>query len=255
MLIVNDVQPNQAWPRVREIGPDQLAVSGHATRLTAWLIIRVIANLVTLLFGLWLIAAAFVALFVGLHESLGPGHPVSMVIESMVDLRWMMRRVFHDWLPWLGQVLFYNPLSRIDWHLLVLGIVFYRLRPAVSYGIASVLSRLLRPVIGRRFKITFTPDTVVIQRHLRSLRLHRNDLDGEGVTFRVMERVPQPGLMGWLYRIGWLRPSADLELPIVAAVCGRRVISIAMPPHSSEAHRIVESLLIALNQSRNETYS
>lgn len=249
-MLTAEVHPADAWPRVRALDPDRCVVQGHATRVLVWLALRHTARIGTGVLGLWILGAALVGSFAELYESLRPSNPLAIAMAWMIELRWVMHRLMTQWLPGLGEALWYNPRSPVDWHLLVVMILYWRLRPVLAYALATWCSHGLRPLLGRRFKLSFSPEAVVIHRRLRSLRLSRLDHTIEAVTFRVVDRSHLPGLLGWLNRMGWLRPTPDTPCPVVMAVCGRRMIPIATPPYITEAHAIVESCLLALHQTR-----
>ena len=245
-----DVKPLNAWPKVRQISPGVYQVKGHCTRVFVWLLTRRCAAFIVLVACFWLLGAALLPALVGLYESLGHGHPVGWVIGTMIELRLLLRELLTQRFPGVGRAIYYSGQNRIDWHLLGVFIIAYRVRGFISYGLAHVLGLVINPILGRGFKITFTHDTVVIHRRLRSLRIIRaGSLDG-GVTFRVTGPEYQTGILGYLLRIGLLKRGGECDYPVVMALVGLRQIKLATPPRLPEAERVVQSFQLALNHTR-----
>lgn len=245
-----EVNPHTAWPRVRTLKEGTVRVAGRATRTGWWLVLRWATHLAVSVFCLWLLAAALLPVFVPFYEEMRLDHPAVPIIRSLIDLRLFLRELLMVRFPSVGELIRYDLSLGTDFHLILLFILLSRMRSMPAYILTQVVAMLTRPIMGKRFKLTFTPDAVVIHRHVRSLKLNRHELGDEGVTFRVETPQRLPGLLSWMSRIGWLGPSPDLDCPLVVAVCGRRVIPIAAPPHMPEAQRIVESFHIAMNQTR-----
>ncbi len=241
--------PYDAWPRVRRVKPGVFRVQGRLVPIPTWLVVRRLSAVAAYLLCLWLLGAAMLPALEGLPRSLGPGHPVSAAVGTMIDFRLLLRELLTERFPEAGRAIYYSGQSPYDWHVLALFVLAFRGRKLVGYTVCVVLVAVLWPLLARGFKITFTRDWVVLHGWLRPRKLRRGGPAGD-VTFRTAGAQYQTGLVGRLLRAGCLKPGGESDYSVVHALAAHRPIRVIAPRLLMDAERIVQSCHLAMNATR-----
>jgi|MDTC01.1.fsa_nt_gb hypothetical protein len=250
-MLTASSNPLNQWPKVRRVKPGMLRVKGWCISPGQWLVMRGIAFVIVTVLISSVLAAAAMPWLVGIFARWGQGNPVSIWIFMLMDLRWWLRQVFTEDFPALGEAIWYTGTNPFDWHLLSIGIVMIWTRRFLRYGIAASLGLIISPIFGSKFKVSFTRDTVIIHRWLRSLKLYRHASTGGEVSFRSTGPEYQTGLWRLLMRLELMRPSQENEFAQVMVITGLRPIRLVTSRTQLVAEKIVQSMQLAMQHSRN----
>jgi len=171
--------------------------------------------------------------------------------DGLIGLRFGLGELLTVDYPAVGRAMYYQANQPYDWHLLIAAVVACRAKRLVAHAMAWGLSVLLFPLIAKSFKVTFTRDAVTVHRWFRSRRLVRNTPAGVAVSFRVADTVQQRGLLGGLMRLGFVKVREGSGYAQVLAIAGLRPLRVASPRRVIDAERVVQSLQLAMQYSRN----
>lgn len=252
-MLAGSMNPLKQWPRIKRAKPGVLRVKGRYISTGQWFILRMVAIVVVMLLVTSALAAALLPWVAILDTYVSDTNPISWWINLITDFRLWLRTTLTEDYPAVGKAIWYSGTNPFDWHLLVVWLVLIMLRRPLRYGIAASLATLLQPFLGRKFKVSFTRETITIHQWLglRSQKLNRHTATGGEAAFRIAPPQYQGGVIRWLMLIRVLQPSQDNELILVQAVAGLRPIKIATPRKMLDAEKIVQSLSLALKLSRD----
>jgi len=252
-MLGDSVNPLTQWPRIRRLKPGRLRVQGRCISSGQWFILRAIGSLTVLLLLISVLAAAMLPWTVVVGGYLSDTNPISGWIGLLSNFRGWLRSTLTEDFPAVGQALFYTGTNPFDWHLLGVWLALFWLRRPMGFTVASGLAKLLGPLLGRGFSVSFTREAVIIHRWLGlgSKTLRRHMAVGGEVTFRAAPPQYQGGTLRWLMLLRLLQPGQDNELVLVQAVAGLRPVTIATPRKMLDAEKIVQSMQLAMQHSRN----
>ena len=245
------VNPLDQWPKVRRVKPGILQVKGRCITTGQWLLLRFIAALIAAMLLTSVLCAALLHWVGPLDAYFSDSSPVSIWIGLLLEFRWWFHHLLTEDYPSAGEALFYTGSHPVNWHLLAVWIALMRLRVPLRYTFAAALGKLLRPFLGHGFKVSFTRESVIIHRWGPSLKLQRYQPAGGEVAFRVSGLQYQGWLVRMLTHTGALREDPENELVMVMAVVGRRPVRITNPRKQIDAEKVVQSMELAMQHSRN----
>lgn len=162
------------WPRITEPGSGTHAsLSCRCVTLSRWVALQRFGFVAWSVIGLSLVLSASMGLWVQPVASATDGTPAYAMLAKLAEPRHWLHELLVGRYPEVGKALMYDYRRPLDWHLLALGIVIFRLKGPLTGLFTRVVSFMVRPAMAPRLKVSADAELIRIRRGLRTQTIRR----------------------------------------------------------------------------------
>lgn len=182
---LNERRMLRSWPKVRQT-KDGLRVQGRCLTARTWALTRRATCLLSVTLGLYLLAAATIALWGPRAYGAANGTSWYQAVNGVMSVRWHANEFLTERYPALGRAFLYTGRNPVDWHMGVVALLLTLGRIKVARLTAPLFTILFRPLLTKKFRILIANDRVRIGGWLTGRSFARDDNGPEPVRFRAV---------------------------------------------------------------------